>query len=310
MGRIRTLFSIGALVAVLVVLLAVVYSFKQIFALLPANYAKAINGVIGYSKFIDAIIIAIVSYFIIRVILSYLRRFLSKFLERSTLHPIIFTVRLVGYFVIALAVVSALGINVSSIILGSTFLAAVLGLATQSVLANQFAGLLLIVTRPFKIGDKVWIHAWQFGIAYGVIAPKYFSSDFLYNNGFSGTVMDISINYTTLLTDGGEIVKIANNVLTQGAYRKVSKTPSVQVRYEIPKYLNFDQVKNEILNQIKKFEEIKGEPFLAIDETTLNTYVILIKGTFLTSDPAIIRGKILEMLIKIVESKRLPSNQT
>ena len=217
-------------------------------------------------------------------------------------------VRMVGYFIIALAVVASFGINVSSIILGSTFLAAVIGLASQSVLANQFSGLLLIITRPFKIGDRVWIHAWQFSIMYAVIAPKYFSSDFLYNNGFVGKVKDISINYTTLVTDGGEVVKIANNVLTQSAYRITSKTPVVQVRYEIPKYLRFELVKDEILAGLKQMAELRGSPFLAIDETTLNTYVILVRGEFSTTDPSIIRGKIIEMLISTVETKRMPNN--
>ncbi|MCL4323416.1 MAG: mechanosensitive ion channel family protein [Candidatus Thermoplasmatota archaeon] len=290
--------ALGSLIALLIGLLIVVFVVTEILKIIPANY----------SKFIDAAIIAIISYVVVRIVLTYIRRVLGKFLDQSTLHPIIFMVRMVGYFIIALAVVASFGINVSSIILGSTFLAAVIGLASQSVLANQFSGLLLIITRPFKIGDRVWIHAWQFSIMYAVIAPKYFSSDFLYNNGFVGKVKDISINYTTLVTDGGEVVKIANNVLTQSAYRITSKTPVVQVRYEIPKYLRFELVKDEILAGLKQMAELRGSPFLAIDETTLNTYVILVRGEFSTTDPSIIRGKIIEMLISTVETKRMPNN--
>ena len=160
--------ALGSLIALLIGLLIVVFVVTEILKIIPANY----------SKFIDAAIIAIISYVVVRIVLTYIRRVLGKFLDQSTLHPIIFMVRMVGYFIIALAVVASFGINVSSIILGSTFLAAVIGLASQSVLANQFSGLLLIITRPFKIGDRVWIHAWQFSIMYAVIAPKYFSSDF------------------------------------------------------------------------------------------------------------------------------------
>ncbi|EQB69092.1 mechanosensitive ion channel family protein [Cuniculiplasma divulgatum] len=290
--------ALGSLIVLLAGLLIVVFVVTQILKIIPP----------AYSKFIDAAIIAIISYVVIRIVLTYIRRVLGRFMDEATLHPIVFMVRMVGYFIIALAVIASFGIDISSIILGSTFLAAVIGLASQSVLANQFAGLLLILTRPFKIGDRVWIHAWQFSISFAVVAPKYFSSDFLYNNGFVGKVKDISINYTTLVTDGGEVVKIANNVLTQGAYRITSKTPVVQVRYEIPKYLKFELVKDDILKNLKQMSELKNEPFLAIDETTLNTYVILIKGEFNTIDPSIIRGKILEMLISTVEGKRLPNN--
>ncbi|MHB1439345.1 MAG: mechanosensitive ion channel family protein [Cuniculiplasma sp.] len=296
--RKQRFMAIGALLALLAGLLVVVYIVTEVLKAIPPSY----------SKFLDAAVIAIIAFLVVRMVLTYIRLVLGKFLDNNTLHPIIFMVRMVGYFIIVLAVIASLGINVSSIILGSTFLAAVIGLASQSVLANQFAGLLLIVTRPFKIGDRVWIHAWQFSITYAVVIPKYFSSDFLYNNGFVGKVKDISINYTTLVTDGGEVVKIANNVLTQGAYRVTSNTPVVQVRYEIPKYLKFDLVRDEILKELRGFKEMTGDPFLAIDETTLNTYIILIKAQFDTNDPSIIRGKIIEMLISTVERKRLPSS--
>ncbi len=194
------------LVVLLVIIFVLVYVLSFILHRVPPRY----------SRFIDAAAVALVAYLSVRILVSYLNSTLTGILGRTRVHPVIFVVRMIGYFVMALAILAALGINVSSIILGSTFLAAVIGLASQSVLANQFAGLLIIITKPFKIGDRVWIHAWQFSIAYGVIAPpKYYSSDFLYNNGFVGTVEDISINYTTLVTDGGEVVKIANNVLTR-----------------------------------------------------------------------------------------------
>jgi len=293
-SRLRALISLfGLLFAILLVIYIAVFIFHYV----PQKY----------SRFLDAAIVAIISYIVIRMILGYLNNVLARYLDKASIHPFIFVVRMVGYFIMAVATIAAFGIDVSSIILGSTFLAAVLGLATQSVLANQFAGLLLIVTKPFKIGDRVWIHAWQFSIQYPVIFPKYFSSDLLYNNGFAGTVLDISINYTTLRTQGGEIVRIANNVLTQGAYRLLNKESVVQVRYEIPKYLNFVTLKAEIENSVSSMEGLLDKPSLLVDETTLNTYVILIKAKFETDSSALVRSKILENLISIVEPKRLPN---
>lgn len=293
-SRLRALISlIGLLFAILLVIYIAVFIFHYV----PEKY----------SRFLDAAIVAIISYIVIRMIIGYLNNVLSKYLERSSIHPIIFVVRMVGYFILAVATIAAFGIDVSSIILGSTFLAAVLGLATQSVLANQFAGLLLIVTKPFKIGDRVWIHAWQFSIQYPVVIPKYFSSDLLYNNGFAGTVLDISINYTTLRTQGGEIVRIANNVLTQGAYRLLDKESVVQVRYEIPKYLDFSSVKEEIEKSVSSMKGLLDIPSLLVDETTLNTYVILIRAKFETDNSSEVRSRILENLIGIVEPKRLPN---
>jgi small-conductance mechanosensitive channel len=296
-NRINHLKILASLVFLLIAILIVIYVTVFFLHRIPIKYAK----------FVDAGVIALVSYLILKIITLYVNDVLLKYLDRAKVHPFVFMINMVGYFVIALAVVASLGIDVSSLILGSTFLAAVLGLAAQSVLSNQFSGLLIIITKPFKIGDRVWIHVWQFSIAYGVIVPKYFSSDFLYNNGFLGVIEDISINFTTLRTDGGEIVKIANNVLTQGAFRLITDTPIVQVRYEIPKYLDISQFRDEITQKVSTISGIDGDPVLNIDETTLNTYVIMVKAKFRGTTPEVARSKIIENIIRIVEPKRFSS---
>ncbi len=297
-SRINHLKIIITLIFLLIGILVIIYITVFFLHKIPVVYAK----------FVDAGVVAIISYLILKIITLYVKDVLLKYIERAKVHPFLFIINLVGYFIIALAVVASLGINVSSLILGSTFMAAVLGLAAQSVLSNQFSGLLIIVTKPFRIGDRVWIHVWQFSIAYGVIVPKYFSSDLLYNNGFLGTIEDITINYTTLKTDGGEIVKIANNVLTQGAFRLITDTPIVQVRYEIPKYLDISKIRDEINKNVSNIDGIEGEPSLNIDETTLNTYVIMVKARFHGTTPEAARGKIIEKLIQIVEPKRFSSS--
>jgi len=296
-GRLNHLKILASLIFLLIGILIIVYITVFFLHRIPVSYAR----------FVDAGVIAVISYLILKIITLYVKDVLLKYIDRSKVHPFIFVVNMVGYFIIALAVVASLGIDVSSLILGSTFMAAVLGLAAQSVLSNQFSGLLIIITKPFKIGDRVWIHVWQFSIAYGVIVPKYFSSDLLYNNGFLGTVEDITINFTTLRTDGGEIVKIANNVLTQGAFRLMTDTPVVQVRYEIPKYIDISKVRDEINQKVSSIDGIEGDPVLNIDETTLNTYVIMIKARFHGITPEAARSKVIENVIRIVEPKRFSS---
>lgn len=84
----------------------------------------------------------------------------------------------------------ALGIPAATFVtvLGSVGLA--VGLALQGALANFAGGILLVVFRPFRIGDHVTL------------------------SGTSGIVQNISIFYTTLLADDNTVVTLPNGTLT------------------------------------------------------------------------------------------------
>jgi len=53
------------------------------------------------------------------------------------------------------AIAGILGMDLGGMILGVGFLGLVIGYATQSTLSNLFAGIQLMIDRPFKIGDRV-----------------------------------------------------------------------------------------------------------------------------------------------------------
>ena len=84
----------------------------------------------------------------------------------------------------------ALGIPAATFVtvLGSVGLA--VGLALQGALANFAGGILLVVFRPFRVGDHVTL------------------------GGTSGIVQNISIFYTTLLADDNSVVTLPNGTLT------------------------------------------------------------------------------------------------
>src|SRR5581483_6115094 len=98
------------------------------------------------------------------------------------------------YALLALEVAAGFGINLSGLLVGGAIVGVVLASVSQASLGNFFAGLVLMLARPFCVGDTVRLRTSLVG---GV--------------EFEGTVVDSRALYTTLLTADGELLRIPNS---------------------------------------------------------------------------------------------------
>jgi len=147
-----------------------------------------------------------------------------------------------------------------------------------------FSGLFLIFSRPFEIGDRVTMTTWQYGLLASTYPPKFWSNDFLIP-GYTGIVTDISLMYTTIVTDENVIMKIPNNVMIQAAiFVHKEEYRLVRTKYEITKDIDPDELVPELKKRIKELDFVIKEPEIKVLDTTLNTYIIAIdtccKGTY------------------------------
>ena len=82
-------------------------------------------------------------------------------------------IRFVDNVVVAMVVMAALlsvfNVSLISLLLSSAFAGIVIGLAAQTVLANVFAGFLLILSTPFRVGDRIGVVSAN----YGAFGPSY-----------------------------------------------------------------------------------------------------------------------------------------
>ena len=124
-------------------------------------------------KVVGAIAVLVIGRMAAGMIRSSVRKAMTKADVDATLIP--FVASLVYYAVLAvviIAVLSLFGIQTTSLVavLGAAGLA--VGLALQGTLSNFAAGVMLLMFRPFKVGDFVEIG----GIAGSVVAVKIFST--------------------------------------------------------------------------------------------------------------------------------------
>lgn len=160
-----------------------------------SNYVtKFIDVLVDYApKLVSAFIILFVGIYAIRLI----NRIITKVMVQRNLDPTL-TKFLSDILIWALRIllfvtfISKLGIETSSFvaILGAMGLA--VGLSLQGSLSNFAGGMLIIVFKPFKVGDTIE--------AQGVIA----------------TVLEIQIFVTKMLTGNNQTVFVPNGALSNG----------------------------------------------------------------------------------------------
>jgi small conductance mechanosensitive channel len=190
-------------------------------------------------KVIAALAIFIVGRWVARLV----RRTVKRMMEKTSVDPIIvgFTSSIVYIALLAFVVVAALGqlgIQTTSFIaiLGAAGLA--VGLALQGSLANFAAGFLLIVFRPFKVGD------------------------FVEAAGVAGVVDAIHIFTTTFRTGDNKTIIIPNaklsgdNIINYSAQTTRRVDMTVGVSYDA----DLMQVKQVLNDIISKDERIHADP--------------------------------------------------
>ena len=140
---------------------------------------------------LGAILTLVVGFWIIRVINKLVKKFFDKKDYDLTLEK--FIADLINWslkILLFVVVITQLGVESSSLIavIGAAGLA--IGLALQGSLANFAGGVLILLLRPFKVGD--WISA----------------------QGVDGSVKEISIFNTRLITFGNQEAVIPNGKLS------------------------------------------------------------------------------------------------
>ena len=108
------------------------------------------------TKLLGAVVTALILLFVGKFLLGLVNKTLSKAHMDDTLQKFLnAAAKVVIYFVAIMIVASALGFEMTSLVALASVVSAAFALAASSMLSNLFGGLLLLMTKPFGVGDYV-----------------------------------------------------------------------------------------------------------------------------------------------------------
>lgn len=122
-------------------------------------------------------------------------------------------VTVVGYLIVLVTLLSALGVNPAGLLLGGAITGVVLGIAAQQTLSNFFAGIVLLVNRPLVVGEHVVMRSSPLGGEY------------------EGLVTDMSLFYVKLETRHGP-VSMPNAAVLASAIGPGARAPKEEDKEE------------------------------------------------------------------------------
>ncbi len=135
------------------------------------------------------------------------------------------------------SVASMIGIETTSFVAAIGAAGLAVGLALQGSLANFAGGVLILLFRPFRIGD--WIEA----------------------QGVQGTVDNIMIFHTVLRTGDNKTVILPNGPLSNGIITNTNRQPTRKITYDIGVDYDADlQKAREILLDLAKDPRVLDSP--------------------------------------------------
>lgn len=170
--------------------------------------AMAIDAIPAIVK---AILILVVGLFLIRLIIKIIKkRFEKRNVDLSLRGFLMSVIKFILYAVLILTLIQTLGFESTAILGALSGLVIAVGLALQGSLSNFAGGVLILLFRPFEVGDYIENSA-----------------------GTDGTVEKIDLLYTTLNNAQGIKVFSPNGALANSVIRNFSKITNRRFEYVV-----------------------------------------------------------------------------
>lgn len=236
------------------------FSKLQIFIQQLIDWSVSAGG-----RVIGAIIIFVVGRFLI----SFVKKLVAKLLMKRHVDAGIQSfvrslVNILLTILLIIAVIGKLGVETTSFAALLASAGVAIGMALSGNLQNFAGGLIVLLFRPFKVGD--WIES----------------------QGVSGTVREIQIFHTILTTGDNKVIYIPNGALSSGTVTNYSREDTRRVEWVIGVEYgeNYDKVESTVHRILAADSRILNapEPFIALHALDASSVNIVIRVWVKSSD--------------------------
>ena len=221
------------------------------------------NGIDLISTYGGKIILAIVVLILGALIIKALSKLITRVLDRTKLDSTLKLVankafRILLYVILVISVIEILGVSMSSVIAVLASCGLAVGLALQGAFGNLAGGLMIIIFKPFKIGD------------------------YIESTGAEGIVRDISIFYTTIMTLDNKKILVPNGDLMNANVTNFSATPRRRIDqdFKITNDIDMELVKKVLLEAAAGTPGVLEDPapFARLTAVDDDTYIFTVRA--------------------------------
>ncbi len=208
------------------------------------NWEAILNSIVNWAtstgvKVVIALVLLFISFKVInRLAKRFTKRFEKRKVDKTIARTIVYVFKLGMKIIVAICLVGYVGIETSGITALVTSFGVCVGLAVNGALSNLAGGVMIIITRPFKIDD--YIEAL----------------------GYSGTVEEIRITQTKLRTPDNKVVYIPNGTLSSAEIVNYSEKDVRRLdnTFSIAYNCDFEKAKQILTNICLEHELVLKDP--------------------------------------------------
>jgi small conductance mechanosensitive channel len=183
---------------------------------------------------------------------------LMKRLDPGAAGTVGFLIRLLTLLLTVLVALRLAGLEPETLAVGGAITAVIFGLAAQQTIGNLIAGTVLLSARPFRVGERVRLHA-------GGVAGQ-----------VEGTVSSLGLLYITL-ANGEDRIMVPNNVVLSAAVVPLREPSAVDLRAR----LTADVRPSELERVIEEIVTVptRSDPDVDLEEFDGDEVVVRISAT-------------------------------
>ncbi len=214
--------------------------------------------IVGGGRILAALIVFVVGRFVI----SLLNKFISKLLDRRKVEVSVKTfvkslINVLLTILLIIAVVDKLGVATTSFAALLASAGVAIGMALSGNLSNFAGGLVILLFKPYKVGDVIE------------------------SQGFIGTVKEIQIFHTIVTTGDNKTIFVPNGSLSNGVVTNYShqKTRRVEWVFGVDygeDYARVEEVVRTVLATDKRILS-KPEPFVALHALAASSVNVVVR---------------------------------
>ena len=210
-------------------------------------------------KILLAIAVLVVGLILIKIICKFVNKAVDKSKLNDTVKVIVKkVVKILLYLLLLIGIIEILGVPMSSVVALMASAGLAVGLAFQGALSNFAGGFMILVFRPFKIGD------------------------YIESTGAEGFVKDISIFYTKIMTIDNKMILVPNGDLMSANVTNFTASDKRRVdqNFKITNDIDQELVKKVLLDATSKTEGVLHDPkpFARLTAVDDDTYIFTIRA--------------------------------